>query len=45
MCGNGSDRTRHPTEVFGSGWQGWDPVPDEVAPQQQRADVSKKGIT
>ncbi|MCC6072094.1 DUF3079 domain-containing protein [Massilia sp. GCM10020059] len=22
-CGNGSDRTQHPIEFFGSGWQSW----------------------
>jgi len=23
MCGNGSDRTQHPSELFGEEWQGW----------------------
>lgn len=23
MCGNGSDRTQHPYELFGEGWQSW----------------------
>lgn len=23
MCGNGSDRTQHPYELFGEGWQDW----------------------
>ena len=22
-CGNGSDRTPHPVELFGEGWQDW----------------------
>lgn len=22
-CGNGSDRTMHPVELFGEGWQDW----------------------
>ena len=22
-CGNGSDRTQHPVELFGKDWQGW----------------------
>jgi hypothetical protein len=22
-CGNGSDRTQHPVEFFGVGWQSW----------------------
>ena len=34
-CGNGSDRTQHPYELFGEGWQDWGqdylPVPDEPA--------------
>lgn len=24
-CGNGSDRTPHPVELFGEGWQDWGP--------------------
>jgi hypothetical protein len=23
MCGNGSERTQHPFELFGEGWQEW----------------------
>jgi hypothetical protein len=23
MCGNGSDRTQHPIETFGPGWEAW----------------------
>jgi hypothetical protein len=22
-CGNGSDRTQHPVELFGEGWEDW----------------------
>jgi hypothetical protein len=22
-CGNGSERTQHPIELFGEGWQSW----------------------
>lgn len=22
-CGNGSDRTQHPIELFGNGWRAW----------------------
>ena len=29
-CGNGSDRTMHPVELFGEGWQEWE-GPGEVA--------------
>lgn len=30
QCGNGSDRTQHPSELFGEDWQSWggDFVPD-----------------
>ena len=28
-CGNGSDRTQHPVELFGEGWQSWGPAPAE----------------
>lgn len=24
-CGNGSDRTQHPVELFGEDWQDWGP--------------------
>jgi hypothetical protein len=23
LCGNGSDRTQHPVELFGPGWREW----------------------
>lgn len=29
-CGNGSDRTPHPSEMFGDDWALWEPAP--VAP-------------
>lgn len=29
-CGNGSDRTQHPVELFGPGWQDW--VPPSAKP-------------
>ena len=36
-CGNGSDRTPHPAELFGEDWQDWGPTPAdapaESAPQ------------
>ncbi|NVO07241.1 MAG: DUF3079 domain-containing protein [Rhodoferax sp.] len=30
LCGNGSDRTQHPYELFGEDWQSWgmDSTPD-----------------
>ena len=32
-CGNGSDRTQHPAELFGPDWQDWGPgaTPDDGA--------------
>lgn len=26
-CGNGSDRTHHPVEIFGDDWMEWGPGP------------------
>jgi len=32
-CGNGSERTQHPVELFGEDWQDWDGAPpDDVKP-------------
>jgi len=38
ICGNGSDRSQHPYELFGEGWESFglnaqDQPPDEPAPQ------------
>lgn len=30
-CGNGSDRTQHPMELFGEDWAAWDLGPPEAA--------------
>lgn len=27
LCGNGSERTQHPIETFGPGWEQWSGVP------------------
>jgi hypothetical protein len=27
-CGNGSDRTPHPVELFGEDWRDWGPQPE-----------------
>lgn len=32
LCGNGSERTQHPVELFGPGWSDWAP-PSEAAPE------------
>ncbi|TXH90542.1 MAG: DUF3079 domain-containing protein [Rhodoferax sp.] len=37
-CGNGSDRTQHPAELFGEDWQDWGPTavtPDAPDPATQ----------
>lgn len=31
-CGNGSERTQHPAELFGTGWAEWGLDPFEPAP-------------
>lgn len=31
-CGNGSDRTPHPVELFGDDWEEWGQEPTEKAP-------------
>jgi hypothetical protein len=42
-CGNGSDRTPHPAELFGDDWQSWglDDTPAATTPVQPSA---KPGI-
>ena len=32
-CGNGSDRTQHPIELFGDDWNIFGQTPPKVAPQ------------
>jgi len=38
QCGNGSDRTQHPSEIFGDDWDTWglDPVAPQGAEPQAR---------
>jgi hypothetical protein len=43
-CGNGSDRTQHPAEVFGDDWQDWGLGAADAggpAPHEQTAFVKK----
>ena len=40
LCGNGSERTQHPIETFGPGWETWTPVPEAVATPVSEADLS-----
>jgi hypothetical protein len=40
LCGNGSERTQHPIETFGPGWEHWSGIPadmdkDVAAPEAQ----------
>lgn len=30
-CGNGSERTQHPVELFGPDWASWDPLAEAEA--------------
>lgn len=32
VCGNGTERTQHPVELYGEGWQGWGLDPVQAAP-------------
>ena len=37
LCGNGSDRTQHPVELFGEDWRSWGSdfvAPDAPAPSE-----------
>lgn len=46
-CGNGSDRTQHPVELFGEDWHLWGGPSDadaESAPPQSRVPVGSTGI-
>lgn len=40
-CGNGSDRTQHPAEIFGEDWDTWglDPVAPQAAEPVPRAAI------
>jgi len=35
-CGNGSDRTQHPQELFGPDWAEWVPPAERTASTQPR---------
>lgn len=39
-CGNGSDRTQHPIELFGADWQDWEPKAASDSPEDTAADPS-----
>ena len=42
-CGNGSDRTQHPIELFGEGWErsGLDPLVSEEGPKESAPQGAK----
>jgi hypothetical protein len=40
LCGNGSERTQHPVETFGPGWEEWSGIPAPVATQVPEEDLS-----
>lgn len=48
MCGNGSDRTQHPYELFGEGWQDWGnndaPPPEPTEPTDASATRATPGL-
>lgn len=48
MCGNGSDRTQHPVELFGENWRDWGgdfEAPDAgVAATAERVAVDPAGV-
>lgn len=42
ICGNGTERTQHPVETFGEGWEGWglDPVDTKVVSRVKPAETA-----
>ncbi|MCG2585962.1 DUF3079 domain-containing protein [Massilia sp. TS11] len=36
-CGNGSDRTQHPSELFGADWQDWNTEPASPADDDKQS--------
>ncbi|MFO1288325.1 MAG: DUF3079 domain-containing protein [Rubrivivax sp.] len=39
-CGNGSDRTQHPVELFGDDWMEWSPLDDKPAATVEKSQES-----
>lgn len=39
LCGNGSERTQHPIETFGPGWESWSGIPGEKDEAAVMADM------
>jgi len=40
LCGNGSERTQHPVETFGPGWEHWTGTPEAMVTTVPEADLS-----
>lgn len=40
LCGNGSERTQHPIETFGPGWEQWSGIPEAVAVSVPEAELT-----
>ena len=41
QCGNGSERSQHPAELFGPDWAEWEPPSAGEAPAQQQPAASQ----
>jgi hypothetical protein len=44
LCGNGSDRTQHPVETFGPGWEHGMGLPESQVTRVPEADLSAARI-
>ena len=43
-CGNGSDRTQHPAELFGDDWDQWGLLDDRGTPPDATAETMGSGV-
>jgi hypothetical protein len=43
-CGNGSDRTQHPAELFGDDWDQWGLLDDRGTPPDATAEMGKPSV-
>ncbi|MBQ0922100.1 DUF3079 domain-containing protein [Hydrogenophaga aromaticivorans] len=39
LCGNGSERTQHPIETFGPGWENWSGIPGDMDGDAVKAEM------
>ena len=44
LCGNGSERTQHPVETFGPGWETWSGIPVPVVTKVPEEDLPINAI-